>query len=187
MEDFEIIDLYWNRDEQAIIESDVKYHHYLLKIAYNVLQDREDSLETLNDTYHKAWNAMPPHRPSSLSLFLGKITRELAIDVYRKLHRVKRKMNLMTTSIDEFEYCIPDAKKTEDIVNLHVLIDVINDFLSGLNQDDRIIFVCRYYYMDSMKDIAKHVGKSQSKIKNRLFKLRKQLKEHLEKEGIVYE
>ena len=183
MEDFEIVDLYWKRDEQAILESDQKYHHYLLKIAYNVLNNQEDSREALNDTYQKAWYAMPPHRPSSLSLFLGKITREIAIDIYRKLHRVKRKMNHTYTSIEELEYCIPDSRKTEDVVNLHVLIDAINDFLSNLKEEDRMVFVCRYYYMDSIKDIAKHVGQSQSKIKNRLFKLRKQLKEHLEKEG----
>ena len=183
MEDFEIVELYWKRDERAIQESDIKYHQYLMKIAYNVLSNQEDAKESLNDTYEKAWNSMPPHRPNRLSLYLGKIIRELSIDVYRKMHRVKRKSNQYATSIDELDYCIPDDKRTEEIVDLHILAETINQFLANLSSENRNVFICRYYYMDSIDDIARHFGFSKSKVKNILFQLRKQLKVILEKEG----
>lgn len=183
MEDFEIVDLYWERDERAIKESDAKFHRYLFKIAYNVLSNKEDSMETLNDTYMKAWFSMPPHRPCRLSLYLGKIVRELSIDSYRKMNRIKRKSNQYCVSISELDNCIPDTRRTEEIIDLHILVDCINTFLASLSSEKRSIFVCRYYYMDSIDDIAKHFGFTKSKVKNILFKLRKELKIILEKDG----
>ncbi len=183
MEDHEIVDLYWQRDESAIEETTKKYNHYLIKIAYNVLFDLEDSMESVNDTYYKAWNAMPPHRPEFLSTFLGKITRQGSIDMLRKKNSIKRGKSQYILSLAELEDIVASGNSPEDNIVLNELANSISNYLREQKEDACNIFICRYYFMDSIKDIASYFGTSQSSIKSKLFRLRNGLKEYLNKEG----
>lgn len=125
MQDEMIVELYWKRDESAIQETENKYSRYLSKIAYNILADLEDSKESVNDTYLKAWNSMPPHKPSVLSTYLGKITRQLSIDIFRTRNREKRKASEYAISLTELEECITDSSTTEENIDLHQLAEAI--------------------------------------------------------------
>ena len=183
MEDFEIIELFFERNENAINETERKYGRYLFKIAYNILFDSEDCKECVNDTYMKAWNVIPPQNPKVLSTFLGKITRRLAIDVFRKKHAEKRGDSEFALSLSELDECIPDSFSAEAEFEQKELSENINRFLASLSKENRDIFVCRYFYSDSIKDIASFFGTSETKIKSSLFRSRKILKEHLLKEG----
>ena len=183
MEDQKIVELFFDRSENAISETERKYGRYLSKIAYNILFDSEDSKECVNDTYMKAWNNIPPQKPQVLSSFLAKITRSLAIDIFRKKHAEKRKGSEFALSLSELDECIPDKFSPENIFEQKELSESINRFLSSLSKENRDIFVCRYFYSDSIKDISSFFGTSESKIKSSLFRSRKMLKKHLEKEG----
>ena len=156
-----------------------------MKIAYNVLSDFDDSLESVNDTYFKAWNSMPPHKPNVLSTYLGKIAREVSIDMFRKKHREKRKSSEYSISLSELEDCIQTRNLTEQSVELHILADSINSFLRTLPAQNRNIFVGRYYFMDSIKEITHYYGMSESKVKSILYRTRIALKKHLLKEGFI--
>ncbi|MBR5128977.1 MAG: RNA polymerase sigma factor [Firmicutes bacterium] len=184
MQDYEIVDLYWERNEGAIDETEKKYGKYLSKIAYNVLYDYDDSKETVNETYLRAWNSMPTNRPTKLSTYLGKITRQLAIDVYRTQNRQKRKATEYAVSLDELADCLSDENLVEQSTELKELSLAINKYLKGLKVQNRVIFVCRYYYMDSIKDIASYYDMSESKVKSILYRTRLGLKSYLEEEGI---
>lgn len=184
MQDYEIVDLYWERNEGAIDETEKKYGKYLSKIAYNVLSDYDDSEETVNETYLRAWNSMPTNRPSKLSTYLGKITRQLAIDAYRTRNREKRKATEYAVSLDELADLLSEGNLVEQSTELKELSSAINRYLKGLNAQNRVIFVCRYYYMDSIKDIAGYYGMSESKVKSILYRTRLGLKSYLEEEGI---
>ena len=183
MEDFKIIELFFERNENAISETERKYGRYLSKIAFNILFDAEECKDCVNDTYMKAWNTIPPQKPNILSTFLGKITRRIAIDVFRKKHAEKRGNSEYASSLSELDECIPDKFSAETAFEEKALSESINCFLSSLSKENRDIFVCRYFYSDSIKDIASFFGTSESKIKSSLFRSRKALKEHLEKEG----
>ena len=185
MEDLKIIELLFERKESAIAETERKYGRYLLKIAYNILFDTEDSEECVNDTYMKAWNTIPPQNPKILRTFLGKITRRLAIDVFRKKHAEKRGNSEFALSLSELDECIPDKFSAEKEFEYNQLTESINRFLASLSKENRDIFVCRYFYSDSIKEIASFFGTSEAKIKSSLFRSRKILKEHLLKEGFV--
>ena len=126
MQDEMIVDLYWKRDESAISETERKYGRYLSKIAYNILSDWEDSKEAVNDTYLKAWNSMPTHKPSVLSTYLGKITRQLSIDAFRTRNRDKRKHSEYAVSLSELEDCISGSETTEQSIELKLLAEAIN-------------------------------------------------------------
>lgn len=183
MEDRTIVNLFLDRKESALTEIESKYGKYLLKIAYNILYNTEDSKECVNDTYLKAWNSIPPHEPQVLSVFLGKITRRLAIDIFRKKHAEKRGNSDFAVSLYELDECLPDDFSTEAVFEQSELSKCINRFLLSLTRENRNIFVCRYFYSDSIKDIANFLGTSESKIKSSLYRSRKTLKEHLKKEG----
>ena len=183
MEDFKIIELFFERNENAISETERKYGRYLSKIAYNILFNFEDSKECVNDTYMKAWNTIPPQQPKVLSTFLGKITRRLAIDVFRKKHAEKRENSEYALSLSELDECIPDGFSAEKEFEQKELSGSINRFLASLSKENRDIFVCRYFYSDSIKEISSFFGTGEEKIKSSLFRSRKALKEHLEKEG----
>lgn len=185
MQDEEIVALYWQREEQAIRETEQKYGRYLIKIARNVLLDAEDSIETVNDTYLKAWNSMPPHRPSLLATYLGKITRQLSIDRFRSRHREKRRASEYALSLCELEDCVCAGNTTEQDVDLHLLAEAIGAYLSTLTPQARNTFVGRYYYMDSIREVAAYYGMSQSAVKSMLFRTRQGLKKHLEQEGFL--
>lgn len=183
MPDEEIIALYWQRDETAIRETEQKYGRYLSKIAYNILADSEDSKECVNDTYLKAWNSIPPHRPDALAAYLGKITRELAIDIFRTKNRKKRQASEYALSLSELDECVSGTASTEQSADLHLLAEAINSYLSSLPKEARITFAGRYYYMDSFKEIAAYQGMSVPKVKSMLYRTRQGLKIYLQKEG----
>lgn len=183
MTDERIVELYLRRDESAVAETQQKYGHYLTKIAYNILNDMEDSLESVNDTYMRAWKAMPPHRPKVLSSFLAKITRRVAIDVIRKRTREKRVPSEYTYSLSELEECIPDGNAAEQEAEAALLAKAINQYLRTLPQETRNLFVGRYYFLDSLKDAANYCGMSEAKAKTLLYRTRCGLKDYLEKEG----
>ena len=183
MTDERIVELYWDRDESAIAKTQEKYGHYLTKIAYNILQDMEDSAESVNDTYMYAWKSIPPHRPSVLSTYLAKITRRVSIDIFRRKHREKRIPSELVSSMSELEDCISDTDSTENMVSAEELANAISAYLKTLSKESRTLFVCRYFYLDSLKDAAKYCGMTETKAKSMLYRIRCGLKEYLSQEG----
>ena len=183
MEDEAIVSLYWERDESAIRETEIKYDRYLTKIAYNILNDREDSRESVNDTYLAAWNSMPPHRPSILSAYLAKLTRRISIDCFRYRTRDKRMDSQYALSLSELGDCVSGGNTTEDIVNAKLLADAIGIFLRLQSEEVRTAFLGRYYFLDSIKEIAAYCGMSESKVKSLLHRTRLSLREYLTTEG----
>lgn len=184
MQDEKILDLYWERNESAIYETEQKYGRYLTKIAYNILADMEDSKESVNDTYLGAWNSMPPHKPEILSAYLVKITRRISIDIFRKRNRKKRQISEYTISLEELGDCVSAGDTTEQEVDVQLLAEAINEFLRGVSADARNTFIGRYYFMDSVKEIAGYCGMSEGKVKTLLYRTRCGLKAYLEKEGL---
>ncbi len=185
MQDEKIIELYFARDEQAIKETESKYNHYLYKIAYNILNNEQDSNESVNDTYLAAWNSIPPHRPNVLSTYLGKLTRRISIDIFRKKNRVKRQSSEYAISLTEIGDCISDDRTPESDYEIKILGEAINAYLKTLSTDARNVFVGRYYYLDSVKDVARYCGMSESKAKTLLYRTRQGLNEYLKKEGFL--
>ena len=182
VEDNKIIELYWNRNEAAIDESDKKYGNYCRTIAYNILRSKEDCDECVNDTWHNAWQAIPPEKPSVLRSFFGRITRNLALDRYDYNNAQKRNPRL-ETAMDEYWECIPNGEALlEDRLVLKALL---NRFLEGLDKQSRIVFLRRYWYVCTPKEIARSMGLSESNVNVILHRTRKSLKQYLEKEGIV--
>ena len=183
MQDEEIVLLYWQRDEQALRETQQKYRRYLSKIAYNILSDHEDSEECVNDTCLKAWNSIPPHKPQNLATYLGKIARQTAVDRFRNKNRTKRLASEYALSLSELEDCVPDRNTTEKTVNIHLLAEAINAFLRRCAPEERNLFVGRYFFMDSLKEVAAYYGMSEAKAKSSLYRMRQRLKAYLEQEG----
>lgn len=145
--------------------------------------DLEDSRESVNDTYLRAWSSMPPHRPSVLSTYLGKITRQLSIDTFRKRNSEKRGGSQYAVSLSELEDCISGGDKTAQIVDLHLIAEAINAWLRTLSPEIRNCFVGRYYFMDSIREVAAYCAMSESKVKSMLYRARIGLKNYLEQEG----
>lgn len=185
MEDNKIVELYWNRDENAINETKNKYENYCFSIAKNILHNQEDSQEVLNDTYLATWNAIPPAHPLDLSTFIGKITRRLSLNKWRSLKTKKRGGNEVTLSFDELEECIPDNYNIKKELEAKLLAESIDEFLETLKVNERKVFVCRYWYFESINDISKRFSYSQSKVKMMLKRTRDKLKDHLLKEGVI--
>ena len=183
MEDEKIVSLYWDRDETAIRETEIKYDRYLTKIAYNILADREDSRESVNDTYLAAWNSIPPHRPGVLSAYLAKLTRRISIDRFRYRTRDKRRESEYSVSLSELGDCVSGGNTTEEIVNVKLLADAIGIFLRLQSEEARNAFIGRYYFLDSVKEVAAYCGMSESKCKTLLHRTRLGLKDYLRKEG----
>jgi len=184
MDDVTIVELYWRRDEIAVSETEKKYGRYLTKIAYNILANIEDSRESANDTYLKAWNSIPPYKPSVLSTYLGKITRHISIDTFRKRGSKKRLGSEYALSLSELEECVPsDSGSPEQEVECLQLAETISGYLRTLSPEARNVFVGRYYFMDSIKTIGAYYSMSETKVKSMLYRVRLGLKEHLEKEG----
>lgn len=183
MDDRSIVALYWQRNERAIEETVTKYGKYLYSISYQILSNEEDAEECVNDTYNDAWQAMPPHRPSILSTFLGKITRRISIDLWRKHNAEKRGGGEIALVLDELEECVSGNNDVESEIERQELQKKINVFLMGLPRRECHVFICRYWYMNSISDIAKQFNYSESKIKSMLFRTRDKLRIMLEKEG----
>ena len=185
MDDKLILELYFARSERALGETAAKYGSYCHSIAYNILHNKEDSEECVNDAYLQAWNSIPPEKPAHFSAFLGKITRNLSLNRYNSLKAEKRGGGQTAIALDELEECIPAPDPTGSIADDLLLKDALNRFLGSLSVDVRKIFLRRYFYMNSVEEIAKDLGMGESKIKMALLRARKQLKKRLEKEGIT--
>ncbi len=185
MQDELIVNMYWRRDENAVTQSEIKYGKYLRKIANNILYDFRDAEESVNETYLKAWNSMPPSKPSVLSVYLGRLTRQFSIDIYRTKNRDKRGGAQYTASLDELSECVSGEESVEAQVELSELTGALEKYLRSLSEEQRVIFVGRYYFCDSLRDIARYYGFSESKIKSILYRVRTGLKLHLEKEGFI--
>lgn len=183
MEDEAIVGLYWQRDETAIRETKEKYGGYLSKVAWNILADHEDCEESVSDTYLKAWESMPPQRPSLLSVYLGRLTRQLSIDILRRKNRRKRGGSQYALSLEELADCLSGGDATGEEVELRLLGESISRYLQGLSRDARTVFLGRYWFMDPLRDIAACHGMTESKVKSLLYRTRQGLRVHLEKEG----
>lgn len=176
MDDSKIIELYMERSEQAISETSKKYGRYCHYIAYSILHNDEDSEECVNDTYLRAWNSIPPKRPSKLQTFLGKITRNLSLNKWEKLSAEKRGAGQTSLILDELSECIPAEQDAVNTVENMVIRDVLDRFLDELPAETRKIFVRRYFYMSPVKEIADEYGLSESKVTVTLFRTRGKLK-----------
>lgn len=183
MNDAHIVDLYFRRDTDALQETDKKYGKYCFSIADNILSNREDAQECVNDTYLDAWNSIPPHRPRSLALFLGKITRRISIDRWRKAQAAKRGRGEMPLVLDELYDCIADCRDVEQELERKRLAQTMNSFVKGLPLAERNVFLCRYWYMDSVKAIARRFHYTEAKVKSMLYRTREKLRITLREEG----
>ncbi len=187
MTDEAIINLYWQRNERAIQETDKKYKNYLYTIAYNILHDNMDCEECLNDTYLGTWNSIPPQRPSVFKAFLSKIMRNTAVVKYEKNTALKRCNSEMTLSLDELGEAIPAVSSAEEDYMISQLGSIINDYIKTLSDREEFIFICRYYCSDRISDIAEMLHVSERTVFNELTAIRRGLKKILVQEGYFNE
>ena len=183
MTDAQIIRLFWDRDEDAIGACERRYGQYCRRIAMNVLHDSSDAEECVNDSWHRAWRSIPPETPSSLGAYLGRITRNLALSRYRADHTQKR-FHGVAVLLSELEDCIPSTEIWDRDLEHEHLVGVVDAWLRSLPQEERVLFVRRYWYGDALEALARSWGWSESRISKRLSSLRKQLKIRLDQEGI---
>ena len=183
MDDHEIVDLYWQRDEHAIEATAAKYESYCMKISQNILSDRADSEENVNDTYLHAWQAMPPQRPAILSAFLGKIARNLALNRYKARSAQKRQGDAFALSLDELDDCAPALSSPDDEATAAELGRSISAFLRTLPEETRNIFLRRYWYCDATADIAARYSLTESKVRVTLHRTRGKLAAYLQGRG----
>ena len=183
MEDCAIVELYWAREERAIEESDRKYGRYCLSIARSIVEREEDAEECVNDTWLRAWNAMPPQRPGVLSAFFAKITRNLSLDRWRKSRAAKRGGSQVEVALLELEDCLPDRNTPERQLEAAETARIISGFLRQQPELDRILFVRRYFRLDALEKLEERFGLTQGQVKSRLHRTRKRLKKILEQEG----
>lgn len=185
MDDEQIINLYFDRNETAISETDKKYGAYCMKIAMNILENAHDSEECINDVWLRTWNSIPPNRPQSLNAYVGKITRNLSINRYKMKYAEKRAEGEFAVSLDELDECVSGGEMMDDNEQAKLIGRSISDFLHTQKELARKIFVCRYFYCDSIAEIAKRFDISESHVKSTLHRTRSKLKTHLEREGVT--
>lgn len=185
MQDSDILNLYWERNEQAITETQKTYGNYCYSIAYHILRDREDADECVNDTWLRAWHAIPPKRPNRLELFLGTITRNLSFDRWKHKNALKRGNGDMELALDELVECVPAVHSTEEAVEAAELERLINGFLYTLPKKECNVFLRRYWYVEEYSEIAKRYGMKLNSVKTSLFRTRAKLRDYLEQEGVV--
>ena len=185
MEDEKIVDLYWKRDPNAIKHTAAKYGRYCTSIAANILGSDQDAEECVNDTWLSAWNAMPVHRPQVLSVFLGKIIRNHAFNRYRQNHAKKRGGSEIPAILDELAECIPTACDVEQETEYKELLAAIDSFLESLSTQKRSLFVCRYWYSDSISSIAKQRDMRENSVSMTLLRTRTKLREYLKERGFI--
>lgn len=183
MDDTRIINLYWERDEAAIKETSSKYGRLCAYIANNILSCHEDSEECVNDTYLAVWNTVPPQRPNRFSVFVSRITRNLALKKFEYLSAAKRNPHAIT-SFEELEDCVSGTDQIESEIEKKLIESTINHFLYQQGEEKRNVFIRRYWYFDSIECICKCTGFSQSKVKSMLYEMRQKLRKYLESEGI---
>ena len=185
MEDNAIIELYWKRSENAISETSAKYGGYCYTIAYNILANNEDSEESVNDTWMAAWNTMPPRRPKLLAAFLGKMTRYISLDRWKNRTAAKRGGGEVPLVLEELEECISGEDSVEKEYLKKEFTMTMNRFLEKLPETERKVFLCRYWYMETIEEISNRFGFSESKVVSMLHRTRKKLRKMLEQEGIA--
>ena len=184
MDDKAIIDLFFDRSEQALRELDTKYGKTCLKISHNILNNHQDAEECVNDAYLGTWNAIPPQRPNPLLTFLCRIVRNLSIMRYHANTAMKRN-SAYDIALEELEHCLSSGITVEDEVEEKLLIQMIEEFFDTLSQDNRVIFMRRYWFSDNYAEIAQRLGTSEKAVSVRLTRIRAQLKEHLTKKGVL--
>ena len=184
MEDSAIVDLYWQRSEQAIPESEHKYGGYCHAVAMRIVNNPEDAEECVNDTWLRAWNLMPDQRPTILSAFLGRITRNFAINLIKTKNRIKRGGGEAVLALDELEECIPGGRNPEQALEEKELEKAIGRFVSQLPQPEKTIFVLRYWRVAPIDEIAEKLQFSKGKVKSSLFRTRRKLRAYLQEEGL---
>lgn len=185
MLDSQIVELYWQRDERAISQTDLKYGGYCRSISNNILRDPGESEECLNDTYLRAWNSMPAERPERLGAFLGKIVRNISISRLRQKTADKRGGGEYPICLEELRDCAGRGQGPERELELKELTEHIDKFLAGLKEQERDIFVSRYWYMAPVDEIAERAGFSYSKTASLLHRTRKKLELYLRREGLI--
>lgn len=183
MTDEQIIELYFQRSPNAIAETKAQYDPYLSAISYNILGSHEDAEECVSDTYLAAWQQMPPTRPSRLSLFLGRITRNISVDRWRREHTAKRGKGQLTLAVEELDRSLSGGALPEAELEQKELRELLEAFLHTLKDTERRVFLCRYWYMDSVADISRQFGFSQSKVKSMLMRTRNKLRRFLLEKG----
>lgn len=184
MEDRAIVDLYWQRDPEAIRHTGEKYGNYCRKVARNILLDHRDAEECVNDTWLNAWNAMPENRPSLLAPFLGKITRNLAFNRWRSNHAEKRGEGELPLALDELAECV-SPENTLQTVEAAELEEVVNRFLHTLPERDCNLFLRRYWFTEPMAETARRYGMREGAVRSSLFRSREKLRRYLEKEELL--
>ena len=184
MEDHQIIGLYWARDERAICESANKYGGFCRRISYNILHSGDDADECVNDTWLHAWTAMPPERPNLLSAFLGRIVRNLSLSRWREKHAAKRTGGAQVL-LDELADCLPGGIETESEFEARETAHSIDRWLDAQTEDDRALFVRRYWYGENIADLAEAAGLPVQRLTKRMFNLRRSLRKYLEQEGVL--
>lgn len=183
MEDKDIVQLYFERNERAIAETSAKYGNYCTSIAVNILCNHEDAEECVNDTYLKTWNSIPPHKPSMLSTFLGKIVRNLSFNKYKAIHSMKRGGYEISLILDELSEVVSDNESIEDEIVANELVRTVNDFINILSEEKRYIFIRRYWFSDKISVIAHRCGHSENYVHVELNRMRKKLRNYLIERG----
>lgn len=187
IEETELIRLYQTGSEHAIAVSERQYGAYCRKIACNVLGSREDARECVNDVWLKAWNSIPRGAPQNLRAYFAKLTRELAIDRWRRAHSEKRGRGELPLSLEELSECVPGESDVETAIEKKELSQCLQQFLSTLDETPRHVFLCRYWYFDTVPEIARRFGFTRSKVTAMLYRTRKQLKTYLKERGYIDE
>lgn len=183
MDDQKIIELYFARNEQAIVETSSKYGRYCYSIAYNILHDSMSCEESLNDTWLKTWNSIPPKRPNHFQLYLAKIVRNIAFDCTRSKLTLKRGEGELNLVLDELEYCLPANTTSADEFYKKELVQLLNEFLKGLPAKESNVFVRRYFYVEDVETIAKRYQLKTNHVYVTLSRTRAKLRKYLEKAG----
>lgn len=185
MEDSRIVTMLWERKEEALREISERFGPYCRKIAANILPDEEDIAEVLNDTWLGAWTSIPPNRPENLSAYLGRITRNLSCKKIRGARAGKRIPSSATLVYEELEECIPSGSSPEEQAEMKEVTEWIERFLDTLPKRDRILFVRRYWYFESIEAISREARSTESNVKTKLWRIRKQLKQFLEENEVL--
>lgn len=184
MEDEKIIDLFFDRSEQALTELDAKYGKFCRRLSHNILNDRRDTEECLNDAYLALWNAIPPERPHPLLTYLCKTVRNLSLKLYHRKTALKRN-SAYDVVMEELEDCLPSPDTVEAEADAKELTRLIEAYLDTLSQENRVIFIRRFWFSDSYADIARQTGLTEKTVSVRLTRLRKQLKQYLTEKGVI--
>ena len=184
MDDKQIIELYFERNEQAIKETDVKYGAFCHRIAMNILDIREDAEECVNDTYYFVWKQIPPTVPEVFKVYLGRITRNLSISRFRAM-RAKKRYSSMEIMLSELNDCVPSPSNVEQTIEAMQLSEYISQWLDSLPEEDCALFVRRYWFGDEVQELAKKCGITAAQMAQRMLRLRKSLKASLEQKGVA--